>query len=104
MFVSHGISDLVDGLIRLMNSNFSQPVNLGNPEEHTILDFAKLVQKYAGMWSLRLYIKPDHHSPSRGSLTDAISNIHELLTNKILLFALASVYKTNTVAVFVVAD
>jgi len=45
----HGISDLVDGLIRLMNSNFSQPVNLGNPEEHTILDFAKLVQKYSGM-------------------------------------------------------
>ena len=49
VFVLHGISDLVDGLIRLMNSNFSQPVNLGNPEEHTILDFAKLVQKYSGM-------------------------------------------------------
>ncbi|MCL4119008.1 UNVERIFIED_CONTAM: hypothetical protein GTU68_017892 [Idotea baltica] len=30
------VSDLVDGLIRLMNSNYSQPVNLGNPEEHTI--------------------------------------------------------------------
>ena len=45
-------SDLVDGLIRLMNSNFSQPVNLGNPEEHSILEFAKLVQQHVGMWSL----------------------------------------------------
>ena len=63
MFVLHGISDLVDGLIRLMNSNFSQPVNLGNPEEHTILDFAKLVQKYAGMWSLSLSSQTTSHPP-----------------------------------------
>lgn len=30
------VSDLVDGLIALMNSNYSLPVNLGNPTEHTI--------------------------------------------------------------------
>ena len=30
------VSDLVDGLVRLMNSTFSQPVNLGNPIERTI--------------------------------------------------------------------
>ena len=30
------VSDLVDGLIMLMNSNYSLPVNLGNPVEHTI--------------------------------------------------------------------
>lgn len=30
------VSDLVDGLISLMNSNYTQPVNLGNPTEHTI--------------------------------------------------------------------
>ncbi|PWA31487.1 hypothetical protein CCH79_00002611 [Gambusia affinis] len=33
------VSDLVNGLVLLMNSNISSPVNLGNPEEHTILDF-----------------------------------------------------------------
>ena len=27
------VSDLVDGLIRLMNSNTSLPVNIGNPDE-----------------------------------------------------------------------
>ena len=42
----------MDGLIRLMNSNFSQPVNLGNPEEHSILEFAKLVQQHVGTMSL----------------------------------------------------
>jgi UDP-glucuronate decarboxylase len=34
------VSDLVIGLIKLMNSDHSMPVNLGNPDEHTIGDFA----------------------------------------------------------------
>uniref|UniRef100_A0A8C0YMW0 UDP-glucuronic acid decarboxylase 1 n=1 Tax=Cyprinus carpio carpio TaxID=630221 RepID=A0A8C0YMW0_CYPCA len=37
-------SDLVNGLVSLMNSNISSPVNLGNPEEHTILEFAQLIK------------------------------------------------------------
>ncbi|KAK6194390.1 hypothetical protein SNE40_000030 [Patella caerulea] len=42
------VSDLVDGLIKLMNSNYSQPVNLGNPEEHTIMDFARIIKNLVG--------------------------------------------------------
>ena len=38
------VSDLVDGLIRLMNSDYLGPVNLGNPDEYTILDLAQTVQ------------------------------------------------------------
>lgn len=30
------VDDLVDGLIALMSSNYTLPVNLGNPVEHTI--------------------------------------------------------------------
>lgn len=41
-------SDLVTGLIALMNSDYSLPVNLGNPEEHTIKEFAEIVQKEIG--------------------------------------------------------
>ena len=37
------VSDLVDALIKLMNSDYTMPVNLGNPQEYTILDFAKLI-------------------------------------------------------------
>lgn len=39
------IHDLVDGLIALMNSNESRPVNIGNGEEFTIGEFAKLVRE-----------------------------------------------------------
>ncbi len=42
------VSDLVDGLMRLMNSNTSQPVNLGNPDEYTMLDFAKNIRDFVG--------------------------------------------------------
>ena len=30
------VTDLVEGLVALMNSNYTQPINLGNPEERTI--------------------------------------------------------------------
>ena len=39
------VHDLVDGLIALMASNYTQPVNLGNPDEYTILKFAEMIQK-----------------------------------------------------------
>jgi UDP-glucuronate decarboxylase len=38
------IHDLVDGLILLMNSNETRPVNIGTAEEFTVLEFAKLVR------------------------------------------------------------
>ncbi len=38
------VHDLVDGLILLMNSDVSEPVNLGNPEEFTIQDFAHMIR------------------------------------------------------------
>lgn len=38
------IHDLVDGLIALMNSDESRPVNIGNGDEFTIGEFAELVR------------------------------------------------------------
>ncbi|PJA97404.1 MAG: NAD-dependent dehydratase [Ignavibacteriales bacterium CG_4_9_14_3_um_filter_34_10] len=35
------VSDLIDGIFRLLMSNETEPVNIGNPQEITILDFAK---------------------------------------------------------------
>lgn len=37
------VSDTVDGLVRLMESDFSGPVNIGNPDEMTISDFSEFV-------------------------------------------------------------
>ena len=42
------VSDLVEGLCRLMLSDERFPVNVGNPAEMTILEFAQAVQKVAG--------------------------------------------------------
>ncbi|KAN0097805.1 hypothetical protein V8E55_002251 [Tylopilus felleus] len=39
------IHDLIDGLIALMNSNESRPVNIGNGDEFTIKEFAELVRE-----------------------------------------------------------
>ncbi|MEM6425058.1 MAG: UDP-glucuronic acid decarboxylase family protein [Cyanobacteria bacterium P01_C01_bin.73] len=38
------VADLVEGLIRLMNGTHIGPVNLGNPDEYTILQLAETVQ------------------------------------------------------------
>ena len=38
------VSDLVEGLMCLMNGDFIGPVNLGNPGEYTILELAQMIQ------------------------------------------------------------
>jgi dTDP-glucose 4,6-dehydratase len=42
------VSDLVEGFVRLLNSDEHEPVNLGNPHEMTILEFAHKVLKVIG--------------------------------------------------------
>jgi dTDP-glucose 4,6-dehydratase len=42
------VSDLVDGLCRLMMSDERYPVNLGNPRELTILEFAEKIRAMTG--------------------------------------------------------
>src|SRR3954452_7552850 len=37
------VSDLIDGIIRLAESGFHQPVNIGNPNEFTLLELAETV-------------------------------------------------------------
>ncbi len=39
------ISDLIDGIYRLMISDINEPINLGNPDEHTIVEFAELIKE-----------------------------------------------------------
>ncbi|HUR52782.1 MAG TPA: GDP-mannose 4,6-dehydratase, partial [Gemmataceae bacterium] len=42
------VSDLVEGIWRLLPLDYHEPVNLGNPAEITILQFAEEVRKLAG--------------------------------------------------------
>jgi dTDP-glucose 4,6-dehydratase len=51
------VSDLVDGIIRLMESNVNEPVNIGNPHEMTIEEIAREILRLTGS-SSRLVYKP----------------------------------------------
>lgn len=42
------VSDLVEGIYRLLLSGESDPVNIGNPGELSVLDFARTIQKLTG--------------------------------------------------------
>jgi dTDP-glucose 4,6-dehydratase len=51
------VSDEIEGIYRLMMSDYTLPVNIGNPEEHTILEFAKIIIRITGSNS-RIVFKP----------------------------------------------
>ena len=53
------IGDMVDGLYRLLMSDEVMPVNLGNPHEMTILDFARLVITVSGSTSEITFVSPE---------------------------------------------
>jgi nucleoside-diphosphate-sugar epimerase len=42
------VSDMVKGIIKMMESDFNGPVNLGNPEEYSILEFAEKIKELSG--------------------------------------------------------
>ena len=42
------VSDLIEGIYLIMKSTEHQPINLGNPHEMSILEFAQAIQKYTG--------------------------------------------------------
>ena len=42
------IDDTVDGIYKLMRSDHNEPINIGNPEEISISDFAKEIGKATG--------------------------------------------------------
>jgi dTDP-glucose 4,6-dehydratase len=42
------VSDLIDGIIRLAESGYHDPVNIGNPNEFTLLELAKAVIEVTG--------------------------------------------------------
>jgi dTDP-glucose 4,6-dehydratase len=42
------VSDLVEGILRLLRSDYKLPVNIGNPHEMTVLQFAELIIRLTG--------------------------------------------------------
>lgn len=42
------VSDLVDGIVRLAWSGYADPVNIGNPLEMTVMEFARAIERLTG--------------------------------------------------------
>ena len=51
------VSDLIEGIYRLMMCPYDQPVNIGNPAEMTVLEFAKEIIRATGSRS-KIVFKP----------------------------------------------
>ena len=49
------VDDLIEGIYRLLHSDYALPVNIGNPDEITILDFAKEIIKLTGTTQKIIY-------------------------------------------------
>ncbi len=49
------VSDLIEGFLRLINSDRHEPVNIGNPGEFTILELAETIIRLTGSRSTIVY-------------------------------------------------
>jgi UDP-glucuronate decarboxylase len=59
------VSDLVDGLHALMNHDYDGPVNLGNPDEFTMKEFAEYVKKLTKSESEIQFLDKTQDDPSK---------------------------------------
>jgi UDP-glucuronate decarboxylase len=99
------VDDLVDGLIRLMKSSdeITGPINIGNPEERTMLELAKIIiemtkspslivhkqlpsddpkQRLPDISQAKAVLKWQPHTNLRSGLTKTIAHFEELLKDK----------------------
>jgi dTDP-glucose 4,6-dehydratase len=59
------IDDLVDGIYKLMLSDYAMPVNIGNPEETTILEFAQEIIGMVGKGRINYEVLPEDDPKQR---------------------------------------
>jgi dTDP-glucose 4,6-dehydratase len=58
------VGDLVDGIVLLLDSDETDPVNLGNPEEVTVLDLARAVCRVVGVEPRIEYVERPEDDPT----------------------------------------
>ena len=72
------VTDLVEGVLRLMDANTSEPVNIGNPHEVTIGEIARSVIRLVGSTSRIVYrpLPVDDPKQRRPDITRARTLLH----------------------------
>jgi dTDP-glucose 4,6-dehydratase len=59
------VADLVEGIFRLLHSDYAQPVNIGNPSEISIADFAEEIIKLTGTTQKVVYLDLPKDDPKQ---------------------------------------
>lgn len=59
------VDDMVDGIYKMMNSDFTGPVNIGNPNEITVLEFADIVKRLTNTKSKVVFMPLPKDDPLR---------------------------------------
>ena len=59
------VDDLVEGIFRLLMSDYAYPVNVGNPEEITIKEFAEEIVRLTGSKSKIIYKELPEDDPKQ---------------------------------------
>jgi len=59
------VDDLVEGLIRLMEGNYTLPVNLGNPDEYQVREFASLIKELTSSNSTIKFLPATRDDPKQ---------------------------------------
>lgn len=67
------VSDLVDGLVKLMNSEYDAPCNLGNPDEYTIKEFAEKTKEMTKSKSEITYLPAVTDDPTQRQADIAVA-------------------------------
>lgn len=59
------VHDLIEGILKLLQSDHRMPVNIGNPREMTILEFAETILRLSGTKSKLVYKPLPEDDPTR---------------------------------------
>lgn len=59
------VDDLIEGIVRLLHSDYEQPVNIGNPDEISIQDFAEEIIKLTGTDQKVVYKELPQNDPKQ---------------------------------------
>ncbi len=73
------VDDMVEGIVRLLHSDEHLPVNLGNPVELTILEFADMINKLVGNPSGIVYKPSDRQGSDPQRRRPDITRAHQIL-------------------------
>jgi dTDP-glucose 4,6-dehydratase len=88
------VDDLVEGIIKLLHSNENMPVNIGNPTEMTILEFAEQINKIVGNKAGIMYIASERLESDPQRRRPDITRARDLLDWEPLINLDEGLYKT----------